>query len=160
MVLLVLFQATEMEEFYELFLKIVISFFCGFVIGIERTRVSAQYGARDHIFFSMISTSLIIFYKVFLPIFEGFILILIFFGGMIVFLLIGSIYRLFREKDIGYTTTLSMLLAMIVGIICYYNEYVFCWKKAGWALPIKAIDIDMDFSFLINHIFSFSGKMY
>ena len=113
-----------LEEFYALFIKIIVSFFCGFVIGIERTRVAAQYGARDHIFFSMISTSLIILNEMFLPITEGFILIVLFFGGMIIFLLIGSIYRLFREKDPGYTTTLSMILAMIVGIMCYYNEYL------------------------------------
>ena len=114
----------SLEDFYILFFKIIVSFFCGFVIGIERTRVAAQYGARDHIFFSMISTSLIILYDMFLPVSEGFILIILFFGGMIVFLLIGSIYRLFREKDPGYTTTLSMILAMIVGIMCYYNEYL------------------------------------
>jgi len=72
----------------------------------------------------MISTSLIILYDVFLPVSEGFILIILFLGGMIIFLLIGSIYRLFLEKDPGYTTTLSMILAMIVGIMCYYNEYL------------------------------------
>lgn len=114
----------SLGDFYILFFKIIVSFFCGFVIGIERTRVAAQYGARDHIFFSMISTSLIILFDMFLPISEGFILIILFFGGMIIFLLIGSIYRLFREKDPGYTTTLSMILAMIVGIMCYYNEYL------------------------------------
>jgi uncharacterized membrane protein (DUF4010 family) len=114
----------SLEEFYTLFFKIIISFFCGFVIGIERTRVEAQYGARDHIFFSMISTSLIILHDVFFPESEGFIIIVLFFGGMIVFLLIGSIYRLFREADPGYTSTLSMMLAMIVGAMCYYNEYL------------------------------------
>ena len=119
-----LFQIISLEDFYILFFKIIVSFFCGFVIGIERTRVAAQYGARDHIFFSMISTSLIILHDVFLPVSEGFILIILFFGGMIIFLLIGSIYRLFLEKDPGYTTTLSMILAMIVGIMCYYNEYL------------------------------------
>ena len=112
------------EVFYALFFKIIISFFCGFVIGIERTRVSAQYGARDHIFFSMISTSLIILHDIFLPESEGFIMIVLFFGGMIIFLLIGSIYRLFRENDPGYTTTLSMILAMIVGVLCYYSEHL------------------------------------
>jgi uncharacterized membrane protein (DUF4010 family) len=101
-----------------------VSFFCGFVIGIERTRVKAQYGARDHIFFSMISTSLIILHDVFFPVSEGFIIIVLFFGGMIIFLLIGSIYRLFREGDPGYTSTLSMILAMIVGVMCYYSEYL------------------------------------
>ena len=124
MVDLLLLQLILLEDFYALFIKIIVSFFCGFVIGIERTRVAAQYGARDHIFFSMISTSLIILHDVFLPISEGFILIVLFFGGMIIFLLIGSIYRLFREKDPGYTTTLSMILAMITGIMCYYNEYL------------------------------------
>ncbi|MBY9010141.1 MAG: DUF4010 domain-containing protein [Candidatus Lokiarchaeota archaeon] len=119
-----LLQMISLVDFYILFFKIIISFFCGFVIGIERTRVAAQYGARDHIFFSMISTSLIILHDIFLPVSEGFILIILFFGGMIIFLLIGSIYRLFREKDPGYTTTLSMILAMIVGIMCYYNEYL------------------------------------
>ena len=117
-----LLQTIPLIEFYYLFLKIIISFFCGFVIGIERTRVAAQYGARDHIFFSMISTSLIILYDKFFHFPEGFILITIFFGGMIIFLLIGSIYRLFREGDPGYTTTLSMILSIIVGILCYYNE--------------------------------------
>ena len=119
-----LFQPIPLEEFYNLFLKIIISFFCGFVIGIERTRVEAQYGARDHIFFSMISTSLIILYDIFLVGSEGFILIVLFFGGMIIFLLIGSIYRLFRKGNPGYTSTLSMILAMIVGILCYYSEYL------------------------------------
>ena len=122
MVYLVLLQTISAEEFYILFFKIIVSFFCGFLIGIERTRVSAQYGARDHIFFSMISTSLIILHDKFLPLSEGFTLIVMFFGGMIVFLLIGSVYRLFRENDPGYTTTLSMILAMIVGTMCYYNE--------------------------------------
>ena len=114
----------SLEVFYALFFKIIISFFCGFVIGIERTRVEAQYGARDHIFFSMISTSLIILYDIFFTVSEGFIMIVLFFGGMIIFLLIGSIYRLFRENDPGYTTTLSMILAMIVGVFCYYSEHL------------------------------------
>ena len=115
-------QVLTLEDFYLLFIKIIISFFCGFIIGIERTRVSAQYGARDHIFFSMISTTLILLYERFLDTSEGFILIIIFFAGMLLFLLIGSIYRLFRENDAGYTSTLSMLLAIIVGILTYYTE--------------------------------------
>ncbi len=119
-----IYQSIDLIDFYILFIKIIISFFCGFLIGIERTRVSAQYGARDHIFFSMISTSLIILYDKFFPTTEGFALIMIIFGGMILFLLIGSIYRLFREKDAGYTTTLSMILALIIGIMCYYSEYL------------------------------------
>jgi len=118
----ILLQTITVEEFYALFLKLLVSFFCGFVIGIERTRVSAQYGARDHIFFSMIATALIILYETFLPSQEGFVLIIITLSGMIIFLLIGSIYRLFKENDAGYTTTLSMLLAIIVGILCFYNE--------------------------------------
>ncbi|MFX0049004.1 MAG: DUF4010 domain-containing protein, partial [Candidatus Hermodarchaeota archaeon] len=93
-------------------------------IGIERTRVEAQYGARDHIFFSMISTSLIILHDIFLPVSEGLIVIVIFFTGMIFFLLIGLVYRLFRKGDPGYTSTLSMILAMIVGVMCYYSEYL------------------------------------
>ncbi|MFW9929503.1 MAG: MgtC/SapB family protein, partial [Candidatus Thorarchaeota archaeon] len=119
---LILLQVLSLEEFYSLFLKLLVSFFCGFVIGIERTRVSAQYGARDHIFFSMIATSLIILYEKFLKSQEGFILTIITLSGMIIFLLIGSIYRLFKENDPGYTTTLSMILAIIVGILCYYND--------------------------------------
>ncbi|MFX0077084.1 MAG: DUF4010 domain-containing protein, partial [Candidatus Hermodarchaeota archaeon] len=119
-----IYQIISLEVFYILFLKIIVSFFCGFVIGIERTRVEAQYGARDHIFFSMISTSLIILHDVFFPASEGFIILVLFLGGMIVFLLIGSIFRLFREADPGYTSTLSMMLAMIVGVLCYYNEYL------------------------------------
>ncbi|MFX1447917.1 MAG: DUF4010 domain-containing protein [Promethearchaeota archaeon] len=119
-----LLQAISLEEFYVLFFKIIISFFCGFVIGIERTRVEAQYGARDHIFFSMISTSLIILHDIFLPVSEGLIVIVIFFTGMIFFLLIGLVYRLFRKGDPGYTSTLSMILAMIVGVMCYYSEYL------------------------------------
>ncbi|MEJ2294687.1 MAG: DUF4010 domain-containing protein [Candidatus Lokiarchaeota archaeon] len=118
----ILLQVLSLEDFYSLFLKLLVSFFCGFVIGIERTRVSAQYGARDHIFFSMIATSLIILYERFLKSQEGFILIIITLSGMIIFLLIGSVYRLFKENDPGYTTTLSMILAIIVGILCYYND--------------------------------------
>ena len=119
-----LFQTLSMEDFYVLFIKIIVSFFCGFFIGIERTRVSAQYGARDHIFFSMISTALIALYEKFLPVEEGFMLVIIFYTGMILFLMIGISYRLFREKDPGYTSTLSMLLAMIVGSLTYFNEYL------------------------------------
>jgi uncharacterized membrane protein (DUF4010 family) len=115
------FQVNDVELFYSLFIKIVVSFFCGFIIGIERTRVSAQYGARDHIFFSMIATTITILYKDF---FFPFAFIILFFGGMICFLIIGSIYRLFRENDPGYTTTLSMILSIIVGILCNYNEYL------------------------------------
>ncbi len=110
-------------DFYFYFFSIVISFFCSFIIGIERTRVSAQYGARDHIFFSIISTALIILYENFLPEI-GLSLILLVFGGMIGFLLIGSVYRLFRTDEPGYTTTLSMLLAMVVGILSYYTFYL------------------------------------
>lgn len=117
-------QVFTMEDFYLLFIKIIISFFCGFIIGIERTRVSAQYGARDHIFFSMISTTLILLYERFLITSEGFIFVIIFFAGMLLFLLIGSIYRLFRENDPGYTSTLSMLLSIIVGILTYYTEFL------------------------------------
>lgn len=108
---------------YEFLLTILVSFFCGFIIGIERTRVSAQYGARDHIFFSIISTSLIILYEDFFSK-EGLFLIIIIFASMVIFLLIGSIYRLFHTDNPGYTTTLSMLLSMITGILCYYNYFL------------------------------------
>jgi hypothetical protein len=72
----------------------------------------------------MISTSLIILQDFFFSATESFIIIVLFFGGMIIFLLIGSVYRLFREADPGYTSTLSMILAMIVGIMCYYSIYL------------------------------------
>ncbi|TXT66593.1 MAG: membrane protein of unknown function [Promethearchaeota archaeon] len=107
-------------EFYNLFVKIIVSFFCGFVVGIERTRQSAQYGARDHIFYSIIATTLIILYENYLENI-GMWILSITIGGMILFLLIGSVYRLFHEEDPGYTTTLSMILAMVVGILSYYN---------------------------------------
>jgi len=107
-------------EFYDLFLKIIISFFCGFIIGIERTRQSAQYGARDHIFVSMIATTLIIIYENYLEVLGIWVLIITL-GGIILFLLIGSVYRLFHEEDPGYTTTLSMMLAIVVGILSFYN---------------------------------------
>jgi len=81
--------------------------------------MEAQYGARDHIFFSSISTILVILYENFLPAI-GIAILIIIFGGMVAFLLIGSIFRLFRQEDPGYTTTLSMLLAMVVGILSYY----------------------------------------
>ncbi len=110
-------------NFIEFLIPILVSLFCGFIIGIERTRVSAQYGARDHIFFSIISTTIIILYDKFLQDL-GFYIIIIIFGGMIVFLLIGTFYRLFRTDDPGYTTTLSMLLAMVVGIVSYYNSFL------------------------------------
>ncbi|MCK4239060.1 MAG: DUF4010 domain-containing protein [Candidatus Lokiarchaeota archaeon] len=110
-------------NFIEFLIPILVSLFCGFIIGIERTRVSAQYGARDHIFFSIISTTIIILYDKFLQDL-GFYILIIIFGGMIVFLLIGTFYRLFRTDDPGYTTTLSMLLAMVVGIVSYYNSFL------------------------------------
>ncbi|MCK4281929.1 MAG: hypothetical protein KAX10_07430, partial [Candidatus Lokiarchaeota archaeon] len=83
------------QNFIEYLIPILVSLFCGFIIGIERTRVSAQYGARDHIFFSIISTTIIILYDKFLQDL-GFYILIIIFGGMIVFLLIGTFYRLFR----------------------------------------------------------------
>ena len=106
-------------ELYIYFFVILVSLFCGFIIGIERTRMEAQYGARDHIFFSSISTILVILYENYLPAI-GIAILIIIFGGMVAFLLIGSIFRLFRQEDPGYTTTLSMLLAMVVGILSYY----------------------------------------
>jgi uncharacterized membrane protein (DUF4010 family) len=109
--------------FYNLFIIILVSFFCGFVIGIERTRVAAQYGARDHIFFSLISTSLIILYEDFLPEIS-LVFIIIIFSGMIGFLLIGAVYRLFRTQDPGYTSTLSMMLALTTGVLSYYNGFL------------------------------------
>ncbi len=60
-------QTLETGELYVYFFVILVSLFCGFIIGIERTRMEAQYGARDHIFFSSISTILIILYDKFLP---------------------------------------------------------------------------------------------
>ena len=116
-------QITIQTDFYVYFLYIMVSFICGLLIGIERTRVEAQYGARDHIFFSIISTSLIILYENFFPEI-GFVIILVVFGGMIAFLLIGSIYRLFKTEDPGYTTTLSMFLAIVVGIMSYYMYFL------------------------------------
>ncbi|MEJ2248578.1 MAG: DUF4010 domain-containing protein [Candidatus Lokiarchaeota archaeon] len=110
-------------NFYNLFGTILVSFFCGFIIGIERTRVAAQYGARDHIFFSLISTSLIILYEDFLPDIS-IIFIIIIFSGMIGFLLIGSVYRLFRTDNPGYTSTLSMILALTTGVMSYYNPFL------------------------------------
>lgn len=120
---IILMQIVLQNEFYRYFFCILISFFCGFLIGIERTRVEAQYGARDHIFFSIISTSLIIIYENYFTEL-GIALIILIFGGMVVFLLIGSVYRLFRTKDPGYTTTLSMLLAIIIGILSYYIYFL------------------------------------
>lgn len=118
-----MFEIITTEQFFEYFIAILVSFFCGFLIGIERTRVEAQYEARDHIFFSTISTALIILYENFLQEAGIFILILIF-GGMIVFLLIGTFYRLFQTDDPGYTTTLSMILVIVVGILSYYIYYL------------------------------------
>ncbi len=112
-------QALLGGNFYGFFFIILISLFCGFIIGIERTRMEAQYGARDHMFFSTISATLIILYDNFFPQI-GIAIIIIIYVGMVTFLLIGSIYRLFRQEDPGYTTTLSMLLAIIVGILSYY----------------------------------------
>jgi len=118
-----LIQITPQTEFYFYFFHIVVSFICGLLIGIERTRVEAQYGARDHIFFSIISTSLIILYEnFFLEI--GIVIILIVLGGMVAFLLIGSVYRLFKTEDPGYTTTLSMFLAIVVGVLSYYMFFL------------------------------------
>ncbi len=109
--------------FYEFLISIIVSLFCGFLIGIERTRVSAQYGARDHIFFSIIATCLIILYESFLPE-VGIFLVILVFGVMLVFLLIGAVYRLFKTDEPGYTTTLSMILAIIVGILSYYLAFL------------------------------------
>lgn len=111
------------EKLYEFLAAILISFFCGFLLGIERERVHAQYGARDHIFFSLIATSLIILYENFLQ-GAGKIIVLFMFGSMIIFLAIGSIYRLFKANVPGYTTTLSMILAEVCGILSYYNGYL------------------------------------
>ncbi|MGV9172311.1 MAG: DUF4010 domain-containing protein [Promethearchaeia archaeon] len=107
-------------EFYDLFFRVAVSFFCGFIIGIERTRQRAQYGARDHIFFSIIATTLIILFEKYFKV-ELIWILIITFSGMVFFLLIGSVYRLFHEEDAGYTTTLSMILAMVVGVLSYYN---------------------------------------
>lgn len=114
-----LFQLIIDHVFYRFFFVILISFFCGLIIGIERTRVEAQYGARDHISSSLISTTLMILYENYL-FGAGMIFIILIFGGMIIFLSIGSVYRLFRSKEPGYTSTFSMILAMIVGILSYY----------------------------------------
>lgn len=118
-----LMQITLQTDFYLYFLYIIVSFICGFLIGIERTRVEAQYGARDAISFSLLSTSLIILYENFFPEI-GIVIIVVVFGGMVAFLLIGSIYRLFRTDDPGYTSTLSMFLAMVVGILSYYMYFL------------------------------------
>ncbi len=112
-------QALLGGNFYGFFFIILISLFCGFIIGIERTRTEAQYGARDHMFFSTISAALIILYENFFPQI-GIAIIIIIYVGMVTFLLIGSVYRLFRQEDPGYTTTLSMFLAIVVGILSYY----------------------------------------
>ncbi|MFX0186989.1 MAG: DUF4010 domain-containing protein [Candidatus Hodarchaeota archaeon] len=111
------------DEFYSYFFAIIVSFFCGFIIGIERERGKKQFGARDHIFFSLISTSLIIIYENFFKDL-GIVLLIIIFSGMVVFLLIGAVYRLFHTEDPGYTTTVSMLLSIVVGILSYYMYFL------------------------------------
>ncbi len=104
---------------YRLLVPILVSFFCGFLIGIERERHHAQYGARDHIFFSLIATLLIILYENFIE-GIGVIIIFIIFFSMVTFLIVGSVYRLFKANVPGYTTALSMIFAEVVGILSYY----------------------------------------
>jgi hypothetical protein len=117
-------QITETEAlFYESLLAIIISIFCGFLIGIERTRARKLFGARDHIAYAILSTTLIILYENFITDI-GRIIIFLIFGAMIIFLSIGSVYRLFHTEEPGYTSTMSMLLAILVGILSYYLPYL------------------------------------
>jgi len=117
-------QITDIEAlFYESLLAIITSIFCGFLIGIERTRAKKLFGARDHIAYAILSTSLIIIYENFI-IDIGRIVIFLIFGAMIVFLSIGSVYRLFYTEEPGYTSTMSMLLVIVVGILSYYLPYL------------------------------------
>ncbi|MFW9770854.1 MAG: DUF4010 domain-containing protein [Promethearchaeota archaeon] len=119
-----LVQITTIEaQFYEFLLVIIISTFCGFLIGIERTRARKLFGARDHIAYAILSTVLIILYENFLIDLARIIIFLIF-GAMIIFLSIGSVYRLFHTQEPGYTSTMSMLLAIVVGILSYYMPYL------------------------------------
>jgi hypothetical protein len=117
-------QITDIEiVFYKSLLAIIISVFCGFLIGIERTRARKLFGARDHIAYAILSTTLIILYENFI-LDIGRIVILLIFGAMIIFLSIGSVYRLFHTDEPGYTSTMSMLLAILVGILSYYLPYL------------------------------------
>ncbi|MHA1688938.1 MAG: DUF4010 domain-containing protein [Promethearchaeota archaeon] len=97
--------------FYSDVITILISFLCGFLLGIERTRKAAPFDVRDHVFVSVIATVLVLLNERFSIPF-GYVLIYLFFGGIIAFLLIGSL----RHR----TTTLSMMLALITGIVVYY----------------------------------------
>jgi len=118
-----LLQTISLELFYELFIKVLISIFCGFLIGIERTRARKLFGARDHIAYALLSTTLIILHENFI-IGIGYILIILVFGAMVIFLTIGSVYRLFHTQEPGYTSTISMLLAIVTGILSYYVPYL------------------------------------
>ncbi len=97
--------------FYSDLLIILISILCGFLLGIERTRVDVQYDVRDHIFVSVLATILVLLNDKFTVPF-GYGLIILIFGGIIAFLILSSL----RHR----TTTLSMFLALIVGVLCYY----------------------------------------
>ncbi|MFX1407905.1 MAG: DUF4010 domain-containing protein [Promethearchaeota archaeon] len=118
-----LLQTISTEQFYEFFIKELVSLFCGFLIGIERTRARKMFGARDHIAYALLSTTLIILYEDFITDI-GFILIILVFGAMVAFLSIGSVYRLFHTQEPGYTSTISMLLAIVTGILSYYLPYL------------------------------------
>jgi uncharacterized membrane protein (DUF4010 family) len=117
-------QITSFEaEFYTFLLTIIVSIFCGFLLGIERTRARKLFGARDHIAYAILSTVLVILYENFVFDIARIIIFLIF-GAMIIFLSIGSVYRLFHTQEPGYTSTISMLLAIVVGILSYYMPYL------------------------------------
>ncbi|MFX1558824.1 MAG: DUF4010 domain-containing protein, partial [Promethearchaeota archaeon] len=120
---IMLLQTISTEQFYEFFIKELVSLFCGFLIGIERTRARKMFGARDHIAYALLSTTLIILYEDFITDI-GFILIILVFGAMVAFLSIGSVYRLFHTQEPGYTSTISMLLAIVTGILSYYLPYL------------------------------------
>ncbi|MFX1497414.1 MAG: DUF4010 domain-containing protein [Promethearchaeota archaeon] len=111
------------EEFYKFLFSIIISIFCGFLIGIERTRAKKLFGARDHIAYAILSTVLIILYENFIFDIARIVIFLIF-AAMIIFLSIGSVYRLFHTQEPGYTSTMSMLLVIVVGILSYYMPYL------------------------------------
>lgn len=100
-------------------LVLIVSLISGFLIGLPQQKREKSHGARDHMFISMITSLSIILYYAF-PEF-GLIFLIAILSLLVTFIILTTIYRMFKSDYPGYTTTLALIMCMVEGLVTYFS---------------------------------------
>ncbi|MHA1870734.1 MAG: DUF4010 domain-containing protein [Promethearchaeota archaeon] len=99
---------------------LLVALFCGFLVGLPQQKREKSHGARDHMFISMISALGVIFHSSFEDI--GFFLFALVEISVFIFIILTTLYRMFRQEFPGYTTTLALLMSQTLGVLSVYDK--------------------------------------